>query len=252
MHDDSRIEERIAEVLRGSGLPMERRAEVAEEMRDHLEQAIASKREAGRSDPEAVELALADFGLPQAIRKQLRRQQRMLDRRHAWDKLRRQFRWIVVGCAVLGAALAILSPERVSFLNRCLGGVCVSAWWVCVWCLSVRFGTPLECQLERRRPRDEYDFLESMLRWTMVGALSLSGIIAVALVLIAACTPLLHRSPLSAQFVQLFWYNFGIAWFESAARNFGLAGLVVLGFALGAALYERSRCVEGGPSLAEG
>jgi hypothetical protein len=40
------------------------------------------------------------------------------------------------------------------------------------------------------------------------------------------------------------WYNFAVAWMESAGRNFGLYALGVLGGGLGLAFYERSRCVD--------
>ena len=72
MRNDPRLEERIADVLAGSGLPMDRRSEVAEELRGHLEQSIASKCEAGLSDDQAVEAVLTEFGSPAVIRKQLR------------------------------------------------------------------------------------------------------------------------------------------------------------------------------------
>ena len=83
MRDDSRIEAWIAGVLVGSGLPLNRRSEIAEELRGHLEQSLTCKCEAGQPDEQAVEAALAEFGSPAVIRKQLRRQQRALDHRHA-------------------------------------------------------------------------------------------------------------------------------------------------------------------------
>ena len=131
MRDDSRIETRIAGVLVGSGLPLNRRSEIAEELRGHLEQSITCKCEAGQSDEQAVEAVLAEFGSPAVIRKQLRRQQRELDHRHALSPPGKSIGpWGLVVCALFAAAVAFLSPPpdtSVPFA-RWLNGFFVFAW----------------------------------------------------------------------------------------------------------------------------
>jgi len=79
MHKDEMIKRQISAILEGSRLPMDRREEVADELRGHIEQLVAAKHEEGLSEEQAVEAALAGFGSPAVIRKQLVRQQRVMD-----------------------------------------------------------------------------------------------------------------------------------------------------------------------------
>ena len=60
-------------MLRGSGLPMERRAETAEEFREHLRASVDRHRRAGLPAEQAVAAALAAFGRPETIRRILTR-----------------------------------------------------------------------------------------------------------------------------------------------------------------------------------
>ena len=126
MAEDLKIDQRIEAILTGSGLPMDRRAEVAEELRAHLEQGVARRRKAGLPEDQAIEDALAGFGSPEVIRRQLRRQQRMLDRRDTLVDIRRS-RWTiglpVAAIAVYATAIAVLHPLPLSPLERCLWGL---------------------------------------------------------------------------------------------------------------------------------
>ena len=67
------IELRVHAVLFRSALPPERRAEMAEEMRAHLEDSVSRHRDAGLSPSNSIEMALTEFGNPRHIRRQLKK-----------------------------------------------------------------------------------------------------------------------------------------------------------------------------------
>ncbi|HUW81184.1 MAG TPA: permease prefix domain 1-containing protein [Phycisphaerae bacterium] len=244
MCNNARIENRIADVLVGSGLPADRRSEIVEELREHFEQSIARKRETGLSDEQAVETVLAEFGSPAIIRKQLRRQQRVADRRRAVTEVRRQI-WLPFAFSGFFSILSgVLTPETDSLPMRCLGGVTM---FIGLFLLMVGFmyaGQIFSYQVQRQRPRKEYHFLKSCLRWIAVVAFGFVALVPMLLLELVACALLLGKIPFANHFPQLLWYNFGVAWLESASRNFGLCTLGILGFGLTLALYERSRCVD--------
>lgn len=88
MPDDPRIHRRVEEILIGSGLPADRRADIAEELRAHLEQLVEAKLSSGLTEDAAIQAALSQFGKPAALRSQLRQQHRLREHREAIDVLR--------------------------------------------------------------------------------------------------------------------------------------------------------------------
>jgi hypothetical protein len=78
----------------------------------------------------------------------------------------------------------------------------------------------------------------------VVATLGLASVILMTLLELAACAPMLGKVPFTDHFPQLLWLNFGVAWLESAGRNFGLCAVAILGSGLALAFYERSRCVD--------
>lgn len=267
MHKDPRIELRIAAILTGTGLPMERRREVAEELRGHLQQNIASKCASGLQDNDAIASALAEFGSPQVLRKQLRAQQRMLDRRQAFAKLRRQI-WmpiIYAGLFVFWTGFFSIVPGMrtqpshhiapiLLILHRVI--VFVGLFFLVAGFMYV--GNLFEYQIKRLRPRHEYHFLKSCLRWMAAVGLVLVATLTLVMFLMGFWTPLvctwvnqgMLNNCFANHFAWTFSHSFMAAWLESAVRNFGLCGLGVLGFGLGLSLYEHSRCVDE-PAISE-
>lgn len=106
-----KIERRIQDILRDSGLPAERRAEVAEEFRGHLEQLVEAKRRANANDA-AIEAALAAFGDTEAIRRRLRRRQCAEDHRQVLATMRQQLPLFVVIAAVFPLYIALFASVR--------------------------------------------------------------------------------------------------------------------------------------------
>ena len=127
MPENQTIEHHIAAILKGSGLPMDRREEIAEELRGHFEQLVAAKLDHGHTEEQAIQSALADFGSPALIRRQLRRHQRIVDRRYALAEVRRLI-WLPVFFSGFFATLfAVFCPDTDSLFKRFLGGVCLFA-----------------------------------------------------------------------------------------------------------------------------
>jgi hypothetical protein len=248
MRSDPRVEKCIADALAGSGLPVDRRSQIAEELAYHLDQSVASKCEAGLNDEQAVEAALPEFGSPEVIRKQLRRRQRMADRRQAIAEVRRQL-WRPIACAAFFLTLilvvrAVFARETNSLGLWCLGGASVFVSFLALTAGSTYAGAIVECRIRRQRRRSEYHFLRSCLQWMALAALGLASLVFLALLELVACAPLLGKIPFTDHFPQLLWLNFGVVWLESAGRNFRLRALGILGCGLMLALYERSQCVD--------
>jgi hypothetical protein len=245
MRNDPRIEGRIADVLVGSGLPVERRSEVAEELRGHLEQSIASKCEAGLSEEQAVQAVLAEFGSPAVIRKQLRRQQRESDRRHALSPPGDRIgSWaLLVVCALFAAAVAFLSPAPDTPVARWLNGFLVFAWLSLGGMLSVSAFLRLQIRLNRHQPRDEYCFARSFLLWAGV---IFVGYPAIGSVWLWASTIPAHLFYSDPRFHPLYvlWHEVSKGFVESAGQVLAALGLVAAVGGLALALYERSRCVD--------
>ena len=111
MPNDPRIENRIADVLVGSGLPVDRRSEIAEELRGHLEQLVESKCGSGIADQAAVEAALNDFGPPEVVQRQLRRQHSIHERHEALAGVRRFLPALITVSMLLAGYIAISCPS---------------------------------------------------------------------------------------------------------------------------------------------
>jgi len=257
MHKNSDIERWIAAMLTGSGLPVERRAEVADELRGHLQQCITAYRNAGLSDEQAIEGALADFGSPRVIRGQLRRQQRALDRHHAFSELRRHTRWLLTVCGLFATAAAIFAPGPP--LTRCLAGVCLLAVLLTTGSVASYFASLAECKVKHRLPRPEHHFVRSCLQWMAVAALFLAGTLLFGPVMVGIAgylgqdslfQSILYRAPEIVKGAPwLIWYNIGVAALEAPIRSFVVPFFMVLGAALLITLYERSRCTDGQTTL---
>lgn len=255
MHEDSIIDRWVGSCLAGSGLPVERRAEVADELRSHLEQLVAGKRDAGLHEQQAGNDALADFGPPDVLRGQLRRHQRTLDRRHAFTELRRHTWWLVAVCGFLGTAAAVFAPGPVHPLTRCLVCAFLLAGLLPTTFVAAYLASLVECKVKHRLPLEEHHFLGSFLRWAGVAALFLAGTLGFGPILVGLCgyigqdslfRSILYRAPEIIEGAPwLIWYNIGVAALESPVRSFVVPFFMVLGTALFITLYERSRCING-------
>ena len=254
MHEHSSIDRRIAAILTGSGLPLERRAEVADELRNHLEQLISAKHSAGLTGEHAVDAALTDFGSPNVIRNQLKKQQRRLDRRLALSEVRRCIWWLISGCGLFGMVCAITAPGSVAAGPRCLVGACLFVGMLLIASFPMYLAELLSLQVKRRRPSAEYSFPRSITRNAAVVLFFLSCTLAIGPFVIGfggyVGQNSLFRSilPLAPEVVEgapwLFWRNLGIVAWESPIRCFLTPVLLVIVSALVIALYERSRCVD--------
>ena len=108
MSDLTSVDGWIATVLAHTDMPMARRAETAEEWRAHLDQLIRDKRDAGMSDEQAVPAALETFGRPEDLRRRLRRDQRMRDRRAALAEVRKGVALFLIFAPVLVVLLSLV------------------------------------------------------------------------------------------------------------------------------------------------
>jgi len=175
--------------LTGSGLSVERRAEVAEELHGHLEQSTAAKCEAGLSRDEAVRAALGDFGETRVIREHLRRQQRASDREAAL----REVRTHLLGLLCLPAGIGIL-VFVVSLMNSGISLPLLLAATVTLFgftglamCLVGYGWGLLKRQVRRRLPPREYDIVATFARWFLLGdALLLSSLLVLSVGMLGA------------------------------------------------------------------
>jgi len=108
MHDDPRIEQRIRDILAGSGLPALRRKEVADELRGHLEQLVEAKIKGGMEERAAIQAAMALFGEPSPIRRRLRSEAMRLRSREALTLLRGRMPVLMIG-ALLPITYVVIS-----------------------------------------------------------------------------------------------------------------------------------------------
>jgi hypothetical protein len=179
------------------------------------------------------------------IRRRLRRQQRMIDRQTAAAELRRKI-WFPLAFALFFVVLAALpAPGLVSAPIPWLAVTVASSYLFVLTAGFMYVAAIFSYQFERPRPRTEYRFLVSFLRSMAVVAFAFAALIPFAMIVFAACAPVFwarHNLPSPSPFLQS--HNFVVAWFESAGRNFGLCALAIIGYGLGLALYERSRCVD--------
>lgn len=255
MPEDSQLERQIAAVLRNSGLPMDRRAEIAEELRGHLENRIVHHRDAGLSGAQAVEAALADFGPAGVIRRQLRHQQWMLDRRRALVEIQRPT-WacgLLVGLnALYVAAIAVLHPLPLSPLVRCLWGLVLLAGFLLLWLVPMYWTALLCCRMQRRRPREEYRVVRSFLRGMTWGGVLLTYALVWAPFWVVPVTPLVFDALDFTHFLpSAFWNAWWLAVLESGWRVLVPLAVGMVGFGLSVVLYERSRCVDESTVLPE-
>ncbi len=254
MRKNLMIEKSIATVLTDSRLPMARRAEVAEELRDHLSQLVEDKCTEGMSEVSAVEAALADFGSLDEIRRQLRKQQGVLDRKQVVAKLR-WFIWpAIVGSGVVASLIAIFAPPPASVSLRCLFGACI---FFAICGMLLAYGGSAELlvlRLQRPRPKSEYHFKKSFCYWTIA--------VSTFFIFIVSVTPLalivfgylgqyaflhssLNLSPqLQADAHWLLLHSLVAGAMDNPLRSFLLPCVSVIAGAWGIAIYERSLCVD--------
>ena len=254
MPEDSIIDRRIAAILSGSGLPLERRAEVADELRDHLEQLIAAKQSAGLTNELAVDAALSDFGSPKVIRNQLMKQQRILDRRSALVAFRRGIWWVGGWCGLFATAAAITAPGPGTAGPRCLVGVCLFVGMLLIASVPMYLAELLSIPVQRRRPSAEYSFTGSFTRHAAVVSVFLALTLAMAPFMIgiggyigqsSLFQSIIYMAPEVVEGAPwLLWRNLGIVVWESPIRSFLVPLLLVIVSALVIAFYERSRCVD--------
>ena len=237
------IEERVRAVLFRSALPVERRAEVAEEMRSHLQDGVSRHRDAGLSPSKSTETALAEFGDPRRIRRQLRRQQRQLDQNAALHELSSGFGTALLPGAVIAASLG-LTMTGMPIGTRCAVSVSMFV------CLTVGLTLPalflfalFRTRLQRSRPRDEYVLSRSLFLWAIVLSASLAALAGVSAVLYAAASALCDSTPFAELFRNLVRFT-SPQWWQASALQAASTAPVVLLAATGLALYERTRCVD--------
>ncbi len=254
MNKHPKIEHSIATILTNCGLPMDRRTEVADELRDHLSQLVDAKCAEGMDEDQAIQTALAEFGSLAAIRRQLRKQQSVLDRRHVMADLRRYVWPLVAGCGIIALLVAIFAPAPASVSLRCLFGAIIS---VGVCGIMITYGVSAELlvyRLQRPRPRSEFHFQKSFCFW--------GAVVFGFFIFMASMSPLaiivcgffgqyafLHSSPYVAPQLQAeaHWFLLRClptAMMDNPLRSFLLPLLTVLAGATAIALYERSRCVD--------
>lgn len=115
------LEDYLNEVAKGLGsLPTTRREEELSEIRQHLLSAVAASKEAGHTEDEAVQIAVEQFGTPQAVSKQIV----SAWRREAWKRgMKTQPELILFG--VFSAAVA-MSDMWLTFAGPKL-------WWEAVY-----------------------------------------------------------------------------------------------------------------------
>lgn len=243
MDDRKHVDEWIEMALAHTGMPLARRAETVEEWRSHLDQLIRDNRDAGMPDEQAVHAALDAFGQPEDLRRQLRRQQRVLDRREAIAEIRKGAP-MIAALPVLLVVLLRLVVGPVSMQATLIGGIrfVVSAWVVIA--LVVYFTSLLTMRIMRKRPRTEFAFLPRWGYWTAVSLVLATAAVWLPLLTIAALYPILADLPHFRLGLMSFWSSFGAAMLE----DFGgiktyLAPVTLVVISLALTLYERSRCI---------
>lgn len=233
---DERIEQHVQIILRGSGLPVDRRAEVACELREHLEQ-LAARRRGDGSAEDAVEEAMAEFGDVRRIRALLRGEQRRADRRAALAAAWR-IRWLLVGVSACVAMVISLAAGAggagigLLMFATFLPGVIAMAFAAELLAIDVR----------RARPVDEFRFGARLARWFVRVAAGMAAVLAWCALLSGGALWLLRAGPQ----VEFFpWY---FLYLEGGVLTWALVGTAVKAtlFAVAVAmcitLYERARC----------
>ncbi len=248
------VDKWIRGILSGSGLSMERRFEIADEWRDHLDECVASKTAIGMTLHDAVRMAFTEFGDPDQLRRQLRRGQRTRNVRDALAKTRPLAVWAIGGALCAGASAALFLPGPAPAAYRLASGCII---FVVITLLTVvpAFAASLaELRVVRTRPTEEFDLVRSFFHWTAVvgaflvgtllmapAAISLIGYFAQDAAFLFNMHPLaeiMHGSP------WLIWRHLAIVACASPVRCFVVPSVIVLAGAAAITRYERSRCVE--------
>lgn len=107
-----KLEQYLDQVCRSVGGPIEMRQHLRQELREHLLDSIAQHKAQGKSDLEALEAALAEFGKPDDVRTDLEAAhgQRMIwiiDKTLQWKEMTMRAKWLWVSWAYLGLGLVI-------------------------------------------------------------------------------------------------------------------------------------------------
>ncbi len=261
MSDQARIGAHLDAVLANSNLSLQRRAEVADELRGHLEQCVADKHAAGLSETLAIDAAIADFGDPAVVRADLEAHQRRLDHRHAWVRLRGGAWYLLPLCAVLSAAVATLSPAPPSSVARVVGGALLFACFAGGFAAFIYFSQVWGARLECSRPRREFNLRASTQRnlgWVAAGLVFLLAWIMLTLLAVGPFLCPLPGSDGLGLALPLHWArallepmvgDYGApAALAGFALRLALSGVLLFGSALVSALYERSHCVDEAPA----
>ena len=244
MHDQTRVDKWIARALAHTGMPLDRRAETAEEWRSHLNHLIDDNRDAGMTDEQAVRAALGAFGAPEILRLQLRREQRGLDRRAAMAEVRKGAPLFVVVPTVLVVLLS-LAVRPASLWAAVIGGLCFIVSIAAVGALCAYFGGLFTLRIMRSRPRTEFAFLPRWGHWTAVSLVAITAAVWFPLLMVASLYPIVADLPVFQPGLMSFCKVYGIAMFEDHGllRTY-LAPVSPFVVALALTLYERSRCTD--------
>lgn len=261
MRDRPTVDDWIRGVLSGSGLPMARRAEIADEWRDHLRQRIEAKSAGGMTLNDAVQAALNDFGDPTRLRRELRRGQHACDLRRAVDKTRPIAAW-TLGAALCAAGLtAVCLPGSAPAVERLAGG-CIIFFPLALFAIVPAFlASFVELGVTRSRPVEEFHPVRSFLRWSCVVAAFLAGILLSTVVAVGLCAYLaphsvflsaLHPNPeIMYGAPWLIWRHIAVAACRFHVSNCVIPPLMIFVGAWAITRYERSRCVDTKADVAE-
>ena len=244
MSDLTSVDDWITSVLAHTDMPMARRAETAEEWRAHLDQLVRDKRNAGMPHEQAVFAALESFGQPEDLRRRLRREQRMRDRRNALAEVRKGVPLFLIFALVM-VVIPGLVVRPASIHAVVIGGLRFLVSILPLMALITYFSSLLTIRIKRERPRAEFDFLRRWRHWTVVSLIMVIAAVWFPLLTIAAVYPILADLPHFRPGLISFWQAFGRAMFEA----FGgikpyLAPVMLMVIALALTLYERSRCID--------
>jgi len=242
MHDRTGIDEWIDRALAHTGLPMGRRAETAEEWRAHLDQLICDKRSAGMPDEQAVRAALEAFGRPEDLRRQLRHDRRMQDRRAALAEVRRGLPMLIIFAVALVVFLSA-AVRPASIWAAVIGGLCFLVSMAVVMAMGTFFVGLLTMRIVRTRPRAEFAFFPRWGYWTVVSFVLSMAAVGLPTVMITPLYPILADLPHFRLGMMSFWQAYLSAMLEDLGgiRAY-MAPFTIAAISLALTLYERSRC----------
>ena len=258
MHETERMNQWLERCFRGSGMPISRRLDIADEWRSHIEAEASALEVQGIIRSEAMETALRRFGRPETLRRQLRWQQVRQDMRDAFLSCRRQSPWIAAPGAIFAVAIAWFAPGFIPLSVRVTGGLGLFIDVAGALVISIFVGTFLEQRIKRERPCGEYNFSASMCRWTVIFMALLVATVLFAPLFFAYgghvgkegfLLPIIYNTydldmPVIEGGRWFFVRNFGMSFVGSPIRGFLVPVLAILAGAWILARYERSRCVE--------